>query len=86
MIEEMTEAVISFQRVVPGARERLVQITGKLLHSGNDLQITVTEAMSGRYRLQAGYYKKGFTTLIELYLELEEVTIDYRYIVIMTPI
>ena len=28
MIEEMTEAVISFQRVVPGARERLVQITG----------------------------------------------------------
>ena len=52
MIEEMTEAVISFQRVVPGARERLVQITGKLLHSGNSLQITVTEAMSGRYRLQ----------------------------------
>ena len=85
MIEEMTEAVISFQRVVPGARERLVQITGKLLPSGNGLQITVTGAMSGRYRLQVGYYK-GFTTLIELYLELEEVTIDYRYIVIMTPI
>ena len=77
MIEEMTEAVISFQRVVPGARERLVQITGKLLYSDNDLQITVTGAMSGRYRLQVGY-NKGFTTLIELYLELEEVTIDYR--------
>jgi len=28
MIEELTETVISFQRVVPGARERLVQITG----------------------------------------------------------
>ena len=55
MIEEMTEAVISFQRVVPGARERLVQITGKLLHSGNGLQITITGAMSGRYRLQVGY-------------------------------
>ncbi len=33
MIEEMTEAVISFQRVVPGARERLVQITGKVIQS-----------------------------------------------------
>lgn len=28
MIEELTETIISFQRVVPGARERLVQITG----------------------------------------------------------
>ena len=28
MIEEMTETIISFQRVVPGAKERLVQITG----------------------------------------------------------
>eukprot|EP00092_Neocalanus_flemingeri_P003567 GFUD01003825.1.p1 GENE.GFUD01003825.1~~GFUD01003825.1.p1 ORF type:complete len:477 (+),score=119.21 GFUD01003825.1:72-1502(+) len=28
MIEELTESIISFQRVVPGARERLVQITG----------------------------------------------------------
>lgn len=28
MIEEMSETIISFQRVVPGARERLVQITG----------------------------------------------------------
>ena len=67
MIEEMTEAVISFQRVVPGARERLVQITGKMLYSGNGLQITVTGAMSGRYRLKVGYYR-GVTTLIELYL------------------
>ena len=33
MIEEMTEAVISFQRVVPGARERLVQITGMRIQS-----------------------------------------------------
>jgi len=28
MIEEITETIISFQRVVPGAKERLVQITG----------------------------------------------------------
>ena len=28
MIEQLTETVVSFQRVVPGARERLVQITG----------------------------------------------------------
>jgi len=28
MIEELTETIISFQRVVPGAKERLVQITG----------------------------------------------------------
>ena len=32
MIEQLTETVVSFQRVVPGARERLVQITGP----GND--------------------------------------------------
>ncbi|ROT69587.1 hypothetical protein C7M84_012208 [Penaeus vannamei] len=28
MIEELSETIISFQRVAPGARERLVQITG----------------------------------------------------------
>ncbi|XP_023322482.1 eukaryotic translation initiation factor 4E-binding protein Mextli isoform X2 [Eurytemora carolleeae] len=28
LIEEITETIISFQRVVPGAKERLVQITG----------------------------------------------------------
>jgi len=28
MIEQLTETVVSFQRVVPGARERLVQLTG----------------------------------------------------------
>lgn len=31
MIEELTETIISFQRVVPGAKERLVQITGPAL-------------------------------------------------------
>ena len=29
LIEEITETIISFQRVVPGAKERLVQITGR---------------------------------------------------------
>jgi len=33
MIEELTETIISFQRVVPGARERLVQITGPALEN-----------------------------------------------------
>lgn len=28
MIEELSETIISFQRVAPGAKERLVQITG----------------------------------------------------------
>merc|ERR1719342_200619 len=33
MIEELTETIISFQRVVPGARDRLVQITGPALEN-----------------------------------------------------
>lgn len=36
MIEELSETIISFQRVAPGAKERLVQITGSNEESINN--------------------------------------------------
>ncbi|XP_046403842.1 eukaryotic translation initiation factor 4E-binding protein Mextli isoform X7 [Ischnura elegans] len=45
MIEELSETIISFQRVHPGAKERLVQITGpneeKILHATQLIEETI---------------------------------------------
>ncbi|XP_034233990.1 eukaryotic translation initiation factor 4E-binding protein Mextli isoform X1 [Thrips palmi] len=45
MIEEMSETIISFQRVNPGAKERLVQITGpteeKIVHARQLMEDTI---------------------------------------------
>ncbi|KAJ1526224.1 hypothetical protein ONE63_009381 [Megalurothrips usitatus] len=45
MIEEMSETIISFQRVNPGAKERLVQITGptedKIIHARQLMEDTI---------------------------------------------
>ncbi|KAG8238735.1 hypothetical protein J437_LFUL018270, partial [Ladona fulva] len=45
MIEELSETIISFQRVHPGAKERLVQITGpnedKIIHATQLIEETI---------------------------------------------
>ncbi|XP_063608238.1 eukaryotic translation initiation factor 4E-binding protein Mextli-like isoform X2 [Penaeus indicus] len=45
MIEELSETIISFQRVAPGARERLVQITGPAEENINQAKHLIEETI-----------------------------------------
>ncbi|XP_045605406.2 eukaryotic translation initiation factor 4E-binding protein Mextli [Procambarus clarkii] len=45
MIEELSETIISFQRVAPGARERLVQITGPTEENINQAKHLIEETI-----------------------------------------
>ncbi|XP_050720530.1 eukaryotic translation initiation factor 4E-binding protein Mextli-like isoform X2 [Eriocheir sinensis] len=45
MIEELSETIISFQRVAPGARERLVQITGPAEENINQAKQLIEETI-----------------------------------------
>nr|CAD7445179.1 unnamed protein product [Timema bartmani] len=45
MIEELSETIISFQRVLPGAKERLVQITGPSEGRINDAKLLIEDTI-----------------------------------------
>ncbi|XP_015608855.1 eukaryotic translation initiation factor 4E-binding protein Mextli isoform X3 [Cephus cinctus] len=62
MIEELSETIISFQRVNPGAKERLVQITGTSedkIHYAKDLIKDTIQRNASPVRLEQGGGEKG---------------------------
>lgn len=69
MIEELSETIISFQRVAPGARERLVQITGPAEENINQAKQLIEETIRRNASPVRGDERSGggsgsiFTTL-----------------------
>ncbi|XP_043594909.1 eukaryotic translation initiation factor 4E-binding protein Mextli isoform X1 [Bombus pyrosoma] len=62
MIEELSQTIISFQRVNPGAKERLVQITGTSedkIHYAKDLIKDTIQRNASPVRLEQGGGEKG---------------------------
>ncbi|CAL7935907.1 unnamed protein product [Xylocopa violacea] len=62
MIEELSQTIISFQRVNPGAKERLVQITGTSedkIHYAKDLIKDTIQRNASPVRLEQGEGEKG---------------------------
>ncbi|XP_016840519.1 eukaryotic translation initiation factor 4E-binding protein Mextli isoform X2 [Nasonia vitripennis] len=62
MIEELSETIISFQRVNPGAKERLVQITGTSedkIHYAKDLIKDTIQRNASPVRLEQGGREKS---------------------------